>query len=99
MGLITKPIENKVNAKLRLLIDLSRIVGLNVSKDKLNKLCLCLGFDVRIRHDVIQGKMTYEEADALLDKMLAESDKFKEAFVEVMFETCDELFKRQGNKE
>lgn len=52
-----------------------------------------MGLDLAIHNGLIVGKMTYEEADALLDKLLLRFDKYKEALIDQLFEACDELFK------
>lgn len=82
-----KPIEVIVYRKLRLLHVLIRLA---VKEDKEYRL---MGLDLAIHNGLIVGKMTYEEADALLDKLLLRFDKYKEALIDQLFEACDELFK------
>lgn len=84
-----KPIEVIVDSKLRLLHELIRLTAKTAEE------CQLLGADTAIRNSITIGDMTYQEADVLLDKMLLEFNEFKEAFIEQMFETCDELFKWQ----
>lgn len=84
-----KPIKAIVSNNLRFLHELIRLTAKTADEYQL------LGADTAIRNSITIGEMTYQEADVLLDKMLLEFNEFKKAFIEQMFETCDELFKWQ----
>lgn len=90
MQLVQKPIEVIVNKKLNLLGELIRLAGSNTSTDGLRNIWECLNADVCIRHNLRAQKITYEEADELLDKLLIKFDEFKKAFIEVLL---NEMFR------
>lgn len=90
MQLVQKPIEAIVNKKLNLLGELIRLTGSNISTDDLRNIWECPNADVRIRHNLRAQKITYEEADELLDKLLIKFDEFKKAFIEVLL---NEMFR------
>lgn len=90
MQLVQKPIEAIVNKKLNLLGDLIRLTSSNISEDDLRNIWECLNADVRIRYNLRAQKITYEEADELLDELLVKFNEFKKAFIEVLL---NEMFR------